>query len=246
MLLLPRTRDGLVTEAQGRLMLVIDRQTLFLEALSRLLREPPLKAEVTVLRRSDQGVRLALKGIPDVVLCDLRARPLSGPAVAAVLTPTAVRVVLLADPEDRSMLIDSLSCGAAGFFTKDASPDELSEGLVAVLSGHHVIGESVAVMALARLAGAGDHHDARALDDLSAVQKVILILAGQGEKLASIANLLGLAETTVRSHFTEICQLLELNSQPDVVRFTLRSGLLAASSRQEALPRSGLPSPAEA
>jgi DNA-binding NarL/FixJ family response regulator len=245
MILLLRERDGLATEAQGRLMLAIDRQTLFLAALSRLLREPPLEAVVTTRTRSDQGLRLALHGGVDLILCDLRARPLSGPAVAAVLSRSSVKVVLLADPEDKGALIDSLSCGAVGFFTKDASPDELQEGLMAVLGGHCVIGNGIAPAALARLAGGRDQHESRALDSLSTTQRIILVLAGQGEKLASIAALLGLAESTVRAHFTKVCRLLELHSQPDVIRFTARSGLVAGP-RQETHARPGLASPVEA
>jgi DNA-binding NarL/FixJ family response regulator len=244
MLLLPRSRDGLAPGALGRLMLVIDRQTLFLAALSRLLREPPLEAIVSVRTRSDQGLRLALHGGVDLILCDLRARPVSGPAVATILSRTSVKVVLLADPEDKGALIDSLTCGAVGFFTKEASPDDLQEGLIAVLGGHYVIGSGLAPAALARLAGGRDQHEATALDSLTTTQRIILVLAGQGEKLASIAKLLGLAESTVRTHFSRVCRLLELHSQPDVVRFTARTGMIPASSaRREAVAAGGLPSP---
>jgi DNA-binding NarL/FixJ family response regulator len=218
-------QDRLAAVASGRQILVIDRQALFLAAIARLLREPPLEAVVTVRTRSDHGLRLAMQGGPDLILCDLYARPLSGPAMAVMLARSRARVILLADREDGSGLVDALPCGAAGFFTKDASPDEFQEGLLAVLAGHYVVGKGLAKQALGRLGGARDQIGAAVLDGLSATQRTILVLAGQGQREPAIAQLLGLAESTVRAHFLKVCRLLELQGTPDLLRFSAKSGL---------------------
>src|SRR5207247_8519191 len=63
------------------------------------------------------------------------------------------RVILRGDEEDAPELVAALDCGAAGFFTRDASAEEFIEGVQAVLAGHFAIGGNLARRALARLSG---------------------------------------------------------------------------------------------
>src|SRR5690349_14511872 len=110
--------------------LLVDRQPLFLEALGRLLSEPPLNAEVAVTTRASEALEIVEQGMVDFVVCELPAEAVEGgglPSVLAQRCPT-LRVVLLADRDDEGLLVDALASGAVGFFTKDTPVDEFLQG----------------------------------------------------------------------------------------------------------------------
>ena len=94
--------------------LVIDRQPLFRAALGSLLAAPPLCAHVGAAARSDVALELIREGGVDVVLCELRAEPISGMELARLLMeefPT-VCVILLGDQGDEAHLASALSTPA--------------------------------------------------------------------------------------------------------------------------------------
>jgi len=110
--------------------LVVDGQALFQAALGGLLAGPPLLASVRSCHRSDQALEWALAEHFDLVFCDVRAEPMSGPLLAKRLAGAThpVRTVLLADAAEERLLMSTLDCGAAGFFTKDSSVEEFMAG----------------------------------------------------------------------------------------------------------------------
>src|SRR5437879_11741624 len=91
----------------------------------------------------------------ELVLCDLRSPPIPATELAAQLAQRneTTRVILLGDEEDAPELVSALDCGAAGFFTRDASAEEFIEGVQAVVAGHCAIGGKLARRAVARLSG---------------------------------------------------------------------------------------------
>src|SRR5205085_4262990 len=109
--------------------------------------------QVELASRTDDALSRVEATGHDLVFCDFRSPPIPAtelPARLAELKQKA-RVILLADQDDAGQLVASLDCGAAGFFTNDASADEFVEGIQAVTAGHYVIGGSLARRALARL-----------------------------------------------------------------------------------------------
>ncbi|HET9849402.1 MAG TPA: response regulator transcription factor [Candidatus Dormibacteraeota bacterium] len=128
----------------GLMVLLVDRHALFLAALSKVIAENR-EAEVEITTSSEQALEMLAERPVDLIICELRSEPVAGPELvtrARQLNPT-IRGVLLADPEDAEALVEALSSGAVGFFTKDASPEEFLEGIEAVLAGHFVVGRNV-------------------------------------------------------------------------------------------------------
>ena len=127
-------------------MLLVDRRPLFLAALAELLTSARPQARVESTTDSERAVELVSRTPIHLVFCDVRAQPLGGPELVARVNSQnrSTRVILLGDAdEDGALLIDSLSCGAHGFFTKSASPEEFLEGVDAVLAGHTVVGRDL-------------------------------------------------------------------------------------------------------
>ena len=211
-------------------LLLVDRprQRLFLAALRTLLSSPPLNAEVVVTTQSSDAVKIAQQRPFDLVLCDVRSEPLGGPELCAILAERCpnVRVILLADREDESLLVDAFQSGAAGFFTKDTPVEEFLEGVNAVHNGHFTVGRHLLRQALARLAGQGTAARPDEVKRLSPSELGILSMVGQAQPIRTIAEQRGISQKTVRNHLASIYRKIGVCNRTEAVLWTARTGLM--------------------
>lgn len=135
------------------------------------------------------------------------------------------RVMLLGDKDDRHLLVASLGCGATGFFTKDASPEELVEGLDAMLAGHYVVGRDLIHLSLERLSGRGAVGDGNTLIQLSETERGILAMLGQARSTRAIAATRGISPKTVRNHLASIYRKIDVRNRSEAIVWSARAGL---------------------
>jgi len=213
--------------------LVVDGQALFQAALGGLLAGPPLLASVRSCHRSDQALEWALAEHFDLVFCDVRAEPMSGPLLAKRLAGAThpVRTVLLADAAEERLLMSTLDCGAAGFFTKDSSVEEFMAGVEAIWRGHYVLCSRLAEPALALLSSAAGPRDG--ISQLSPAERHILARIGRAESVAAIARSKGISQKTVRNHLASIYRKLDLRSRTEAILCAARLGLTMESAFQD-------------
>lgn len=207
--------------------LVVDSQQLFLSALATLLGAPPLSADVTTCTRSDQALQLVRgKGV-DLVFCDYRAQPLTGPELIVELAKELpdLPVVLLGDRRDEEQLARAVRSAAAGVFTKDATLDELLAGLHAVLDGHRAVGARLMARLVERLGEEPADGSERARAALSRTEREILAMVGDAESISAIAATRGVSHKTVRNHLTRIYRKLELHGRTEAMLWAARRGL---------------------
>lgn len=205
--------------------LLIDRQPLFLAVLERLLSTPPLNARVQSFSQSDEALQALEARGADVLLCELRAQPLSGLEVQDQVARRApqVPVVMLGESSDGWLLMKALESGAAAIFTKDAAPAELVEGMRAVLSGHRAVGSAL----LQQLSSRRDVNEVRGgmAGRLSPTELSILALLGSARSIREIAEIRGISPKTVRNHLANIYRKLDVRSRTQAMLFATRIGL---------------------
>ena len=213
-------------DADGPNVLVIDRQPLFLAALSSLLTAPPVNARVQVTNDSDAGLAIATRGEVDLVFCEVRSVPLSAVNLAERLSQLAPRVpvVVLGEPEDERLMAAALHSAVAGLFTKDATLDEFLVGVQTVLSGHRAIGSNLMGVVLARLSDSAPR-SRRADSQLSPTELDILTMIGEAKSIPVIAAARGISHKTVRNHLANIYRKLDLRSRTEAMLCAARMGL---------------------
>ncbi|MFI5282424.1 MAG: response regulator [Candidatus Dormibacterales bacterium] len=211
---------------------MIDPQPLFVAALGSLLAAPPLKAEVLTAARSDEGLDLVRKGNVNLVFCDVKAEPLSGPELAELLKTEApsVPVILLADQENQALLAAALTTGAAGLFTKQAGLEEFMVGVNAVLSGHRAIGSHLMEDLLNRLGQMPVTMPSQLGGKLSPTEIQILTMIGRAQSVQAIATSRGVSSKTVRNHLARIYRKLELSGRTEAMLWAARTGLTGGGS----------------
>jgi DNA-binding NarL/FixJ family response regulator len=207
--------------------MLVDRHPLFLAAVAEVIRPVCPRAVIQTTTDPEQALAVAVERGVDLLLCDVRSAPLNGADLATRIRERGLptTVVLLGDAEDRPLLVDSMGCGAAGFFTKDAAAEDFSEGLRAVIAGHLVLCRELLQLILERLADS-THSDSRGrLSRLSQAERRILIMIGQAQSTRAIAFSRGISEKTVRNHLASIYRKLRIRNRSEAIVWSARADL---------------------
>jgi len=231
-LVTPRIREAAEADmraaAARRRVLLVDRQPLFLAALSSLLGMPALGATTQITTRSDEAVAAALARSVDLVVCDILAEPLDGHAVVRALADARPRVpvILLGDLAEITAALPLLLEGAAGLFTKDVAPADLLAGVEIVLGGHQVLGANLMAVVLASGVASASPAVMTAAGRLSPAEREVLTMVGRGRSIAEIASVRQISQKTVRNHMASIYRKLDLKNRVEAMLFATRTGLV--------------------
>jgi DNA-binding NarL/FixJ family response regulator len=117
--------------------LIVDDHALVRAGLAALLASAARIEVVGVAADGREGVELASRLRPDVVLMDLSMPVLDGLAATrliAELAPTS-RVVVLTSSADRHRATQALAAGAVGYLLKDCDPNDIIATVRAAATG---------------------------------------------------------------------------------------------------------------
>ncbi len=174
----------------------------------------------------ESAVAAAHELAPDVVLLDL-VMP-GGGGVAALprlleLDPPPRVLVLTSFGADDQALAAVRAC-AAGWLGKDVAPAELESAIRTVHRGGSVLDPAVATRVLSVVS-----HPAgtdAGLDQLTAREREVLALLGEGLTNKELAARLYVAEKTVKTHVSAVLSKLHLADRTQAALFAVRHGLV--------------------
>jgi two-component system, NarL family, invasion response regulator UvrY len=136
--------------------------------------------------------------------------------------PSVKILVLSAHPEDQ-WAMRALRAGAAGYLTKDHSPEQLVQAVRKVARGGKYVSESMAE----KLAGMLDDGAARAPHErLSDREFEVLRALGSGLMVKEVAAQLRLSAKTVSTYRARVLEKMGLESKADLVRYVTAHQLL--------------------
>lgn len=174
-----------------------------------------------------------LKDRPDIAFLDIAMPGLNGIEVAerAAREAPSTRVVMLSMHNTSSHVVRALRAGAAGYLLKDAAADELPVLLRAVMNGETYLSPAIAKHVvdgfLQRNTAEPDAPD-NPVEILTPRQREILQLVAEGRSTKEVASLLSLSIKTVEAHRSQIMDRLDIHDLPGLVRFAIRTGLVAS------------------
>ena len=169
-----------------------------------------------------EGVALAAKLSPDVVLMDLRMP--GGDGVAAtreIVAAGTARVMVLTTYESDEDILRAIEAGAAGSLLKDIAPDALAAAIRAAARGETVLAPSVQSALLSRM-----RQPARAVPSLSAQEIAVLAGAAHGKTNAAIGAMLHISETTVKTYLGRAYEKLGVGDRTSAVRKAIELRLI--------------------
>jgi len=136
--------------------------------------------------------------------------------------PSVKVLVLSVHPEDQ-WAVRSLRGGAAGYLTKDHSPEQLVEAIHRVARG----GKYVSANLAEKLAGLVDNDRTRSPHErLSDREFEVLRALGSGMAVKEVAEQLNLSAKTVSTYRARLLEKMGLKSRADLVHYVVEHELL--------------------
>lgn len=210
--------------------LIVDDHTLFRSGIKLLLQRQDGFEVVGEAGDGLEGVKLAKKLKPDVILQDLHMPGTSGLQALPLLRDEAplAQVIMLTVSEDAEDLMEALRIGARGYLLKNIDTEFLVDSIRRAARGESVMSPQMA----GKLADAMRNPPKGAspvpdTNKLSPREREIIVLLARGASNKEIARELDLAESTVKIHVQGILRKLNLASRVQAAVYAVEHGLVA-------------------
>ena len=156
---------------------------------------------------------------PDVAVLDGRLPDGSGIEVCREVRSVdpSMAVLILTSYDDDDALFSAIMAGAAGYVLKQVRGSDLVENVRRVAAGQSLLDPAVTQQVLDRLRR-GPAED-KALEPLTAQEKRILELIGQGMTNRQIAETIFLAEKTVKNYVSNLLSKLGMERRTQAAVF---------------------------
>lgn len=202
-----------------RRILIIDDHPLFREALQSAITRILPKAEIHESSSLPEGLKsIRAIGRIHLVLLDLYmpdVRGFEGLLTLRTLYPT-LPVAVISGQEDPRFVREALNYGAAGFIPKSYSKEQIAEAMSHILDGN-----VFAPANTERVAVSPEEEEklalAQQLMSLTRQQLIVLKMMREGKLNKQIAYEIGLSQTTIKSHVSEILRKLKVISRTQAV-----------------------------
>lgn len=196
--------------------LLVDDHALFRIGLEGLLERREIEVVASV-GDGREGIELARKLSPDVVLLDMRMPEITGIQVLRELRDDGldIPIVMLTTSNEERDLIESLRNGARGYLLKDMDPDDLVNALKDIVAGKTVVAPELAGV-LAKVVQQGNSTQIvqpTPFSELTPREREILCHLAEGHSNKVIAKLLGISDGTVKLHVKAILRKLNVHSR---------------------------------
>lgn len=203
-----------------RIILVDDHDIVRLGLMALFKNQPDMEVAGEAGTASE-GVKLAEKLLPDVVLMDIRLPGGGGIDACQQITarfPSCV-VVMLTSFADDELVVRAIRAGAVGYVLKQVGNAELLRAIRAAAQGEALLDPSTTMRLLSRIRETERKADEDAFRALSEREMDVLIHLAKGKTNAEISSLLDLSEKTVGNYVSNMLEKLQLSNRIELAAY---------------------------
>lgn len=212
----------LAPEDQYTIILIDDHPMLRSGVKQLISLEPQLKV-IGEASSGQQGIELAEKFDPDLILLDLNMPGMNGLETLDQLRTRTLsgRVVVFSVSNHEDDVISALKRGADGYLLKDMEPEDLLRSLHQAAAGQVVLSEALTPVLAASLRESRPSSE-RDVQQLTPRECDILKLIAQGLPNKMIARKLMITESTVKVHVKHLLKKMKLKSRVEAAVWVLQ------------------------
>ncbi|MEU7861258.1 response regulator transcription factor [Nonomuraea sp. NPDC049141] len=216
----------------GVRVLIADDQRLLRASFALLIATTPGLEVVGEAGDGLQAVERAIALRPDVVLMDIRMPELDGieatRRICGEPTTASVKVLILTTFDLDAYVFSALRAGASGFLLKDTPPGDLLSAIRVVAGGEALLAPSVTRRLIGEFARQPQprQRSARSLNGITAREREVLKLVGQGLSNTEIAEHLIVSMATVKTHIGQLLAKLHACDRAQLVIAAYESNLV--------------------
>jgi DNA-binding NarL/FixJ family response regulator len=177
----------------------------------------------------EEAVALACRIQPDVVMIDATVPGLDCvDATRRIRCEAHAAVMLVITSAGDERVLTGMRAGATGLLLKDSEPAELVRAVQLLASGQALLAPSLTRRLLAELASRPlpDCPDPELVDELTAREREVVALVGQGLDNAEIAARLVVSPATAKSHVSHAMLKVGAPDRAKLVVFAYEAGLV--------------------
>jgi len=206
-----------------------DDHVMVRQGLRAILEAEP---DINVVGEANDGltaVELCAKLRPTVLVTDIVMPRLSGLDVAALVAKRApsTRVVVVSMHNSAAYVSQALRNGASAYVLKDAGYSELVRAVRAAAAGRKYLSPPLSEQSIESYLRREKEGAVDVYDTLTAREREVLHLAGEGSTAPQIGERLGISARTAEAHRAHVMQKLGLRTKAELIKYTVRRGLLA-------------------
>jgi two-component system NarL family response regulator len=207
--------------------LVVDDHHLFRDGLGALIARWDDFELVGSAADGAEGVELARRLAPELVLMDVRMPGMDGVDATARIHEhrPSTRIVMLTTSSLGEDVFNALRNGAHGYVVKDEPAERLHAYLQAVMRGEVALSSAIAGRVLAQLSVVNSSSPAP-VTVLTSREREVLRQLVDGRSNEEIAVNLSVSEATVKKHLGRVMTKLHLDNRVQLAVYSVREGLV--------------------
>jgi two-component system response regulator NreC len=177
-----------------------------------------------------KAVVLAKKLSPDVIVLDVGMRELNGLEAARQIKRACPKteVLIFTGEENDQLIHDVFAAGARSYILKSDLGQHLVAAIRALGQHKHYFTNRISEVVFARYLDGESGAGKDKTEGLTAREREIVQLLGEGKSNKEAGALLGISIKTVETHRAAAMRKLRLDSFADLVRYAIRNKIIAA------------------
>lgn len=208
---------------------MVEDDASYIETLRLVIETDPRLTYVVGFRSPVSFLNILHELDIDVLLLDINLPRIQGTDCLPEILPVKpnLKVIMLTVEDQREIVLQSFMNGAEGYLLKDASPQEVGDAIVQVTREGAPMSPQIARLIVDILHNLNPEQlpkvpSAKVETLLSKRERQVLDALAEGLQYAEIAQHLGIALDTVKSHVRSIYSKLEVRNRAEALRH--RSG----------------------
>lgn len=204
-------------------LLLADDHTLVRQGLKAFLERQGFQVACEA-SNGQEALQLAAKEQPDVAIMDISMPLLNGIDATRELKKSVrkTKVIMLTKHGEDTYVKEALRAGVSGYVLKNQVANDLVHAIQEVCRGSVYLSPGISQAVVGAYLSKSDSP----ADPLSARERQVLQLVGEGKSTKEVAKQLGLSVKTIESHRARLMRKLDLHQTAGLVRYAIRHGLI--------------------